>query len=85
MLLDAKEDNFLCAVWQTSATAAISWVDISTGHFFAQHIPENKLLDELLRLGPAECLMPDCRGELFEAQARKLTKDITQLTGAITD
>jgi DNA mismatch repair protein MutS len=84
ILLDAKEDNFLCAVsLTTNAKAAISWVDISTGHFFAQDIPEKNLLDELLRLGPAECLLPDRRGELFEAETRKLTRDISQLTGAI--
>ncbi len=84
ILLNAKEDNFLCAVnLGNKANAAISWVDISTGHFFVQRLPEDKLLDELLRLSPAECLLPDRRGELFEAETRKLTKDITQLTNAI--
>ena len=84
ILLDAKDDNFLCAVSLTiNAKAAISWVDISTGHFFAQDIPEKNLLDELLRLSPAECLLPDRRGELFEAETRKLARDISQLTGAI--
>ena len=84
ILLDAREDNFLCAVsLGTNATAAISWVDISTGHFFVQELPEKNLLDELLRLSPAECLLPDRRGELFEAAAKKLARDITQLTGTI--
>jgi DNA mismatch repair protein MutS len=82
--LDAKKDNFLCAVNITAnSTAAISWVDISTGHFFVQDIPEKNLLDELLRLSPAECLLPDRRGELFEAETKKLARDIAQLTGAI--
>ena len=84
MLLEAKEDNFLCAVGLgNKGMAALSWVDISTGHFFAQQLSEEKLLDELLRLSPAECLMADRRGELFEAETKKLTKDITQLTNAI--
>jgi len=84
MLLTAKEDNFLCAVSLGSKhDAAISWVDISTGHFFVQSVPENRLLDELLRLAPAECLLADRRGELFEAETRKLTAEITQLTNAI--
>ncbi|GAG17868.1 unnamed protein product, partial [marine sediment metagenome] len=84
ILLDAKEDNFLCAVGLgTKQEAAISWVDISTGHFFVQQLPEKKLLDELLRLSPAECLLPDRRGELFEAETRELAKNITQLTNAI--
>jgi DNA mismatch repair protein MutS len=84
MLLNSTEDNFLCAIsLGVNSSAAVSWVDISTGHFFVQSIPEEKLLDELLRLSPAEVLLPDRRGELFEAQGRKLAKDITQLTGAI--
>jgi len=84
ILLDAKEDNFLCAVGLGSKQqAAISWVDISTGHFFVQELPEGKLLDELLRLSPAECLLPDRRGELFEAETRKLAADVEQLTRAI--
>jgi DNA mismatch repair protein MutS len=83
-LLTAKEDNFLCAVsLGTKHKAAISWVDISTGHFFAQELPEEKLLDELLRLSPAECLLADRRGELFEAETKKLIRDITQLTNAV--
>ena len=84
MLLNAKEDNFLCAIsLGTRSEAVISWVDISTGHFFVQELPEAKLLDELLRLSPAECLLADTRGELFEAETKKLTRDITQLTSAI--
>ena len=84
MLLDAKEDNFLCAVSLTAGdAAAISWVDISTGHFFVQQLPEQNLLDELLRLSPAECLLADRRGELFEAETRKLAADIERLTAAI--
>jgi len=84
MLLTAKEDNFLCAVsLGTKQRAAMSWVDISTGHFFVQELPEEKLLDELLRLSPAECLLADRRGELFEAETKKLIRDITQLTDAV--
>jgi len=84
MLLNAKEDNYLCALYLGSkCTASLSWIDISTGHFFVQQIPENNLLDELLRLNPSECLLADRRGELFEAQSRKMTEQISQLTGAI--
>lgn len=84
VMLKAKEDNFLCAAaLGTKGQAAVSWTDLSTGHFFVQQIPEKKLVDELLRLSPAECLMADRRGELFEAETKKLAKDISQLTGAI--
>jgi len=83
MLLDAREDNFLAAVSLGAKSAGLSWVDISTGHFFAQEVAEENILDELLRLRPKECLLPDTRGELFEAQIKKLSNDISQLTGAI--
>jgi DNA mismatch repair protein MutS len=83
ILLDEKVDNFLCAVCLGNTFADISWVDISTGHFFVQRVGERFLLDELLRLGPAECLLPQMRGELFEAELKKLAKDISQLTSAV--
>ena len=37
----------------------------------------------MLRLSPAECLLPDRRGELFEAETRKLATDVEQLTRSI--
>jgi DNA mismatch repair protein MutS len=83
MLLDARQDNFLCAVSLGAKSAALAWVDISTGHFFTLEVSEDSVLDELLRLGPKECLLPERRGELFEAETKKLAKDIAQLTGAV--
>ncbi len=83
MLLDAKSDNFLCALsLGRNSNAALSWVDISTGHFFVQEISEDKLLDEILRLSPSECLLANRRGELFEAETRKIINQIGQLTNA---
>ena len=82
MLLDEKQSNYLCAVNLGPKSAAISWVDISTGHFFAEQVPEDELLDELLRLAPAECLVPETRGELFAAEMKKLAREITQLSSA---
>ncbi|MDD5458267.1 MAG: DNA mismatch repair protein MutS [Phycisphaerae bacterium] len=84
MLLNEKEDNFLAAVsLGRNSDAAMSWVDISTGHFFIQRIAENQILDELLRLSPKEVLLADMRGELFEAETKKLAKHIGELTSAI--
>ena len=84
MLLEDKKDNFLCAIdLDVKGNAALSWVDISTGHFFVQRVAERELLSELQRLAPAECLLADRRGELFELETRKLAKDIGQLTRAI--
>ena len=68
MLLNEREDNFLCAVHLGRSEAALSWVDISTGHFFVQAVPEDKVLDEIARLGPREVLLAERRGELKPGQ-----------------
>jgi len=48
MLLEDKKDNFLCAIHlDARGHAVISWVDISTGHFFVQRVGERDLFDEL--------------------------------------
>jgi len=84
MLLEDKKDNFLCAIHlDARGHAVISWVDISTGHFFVQRVAERDLLDELQRLSPAECLLADRRGELFDAETRRLAGDVGRLTHAI--
>ena len=83
MLLDAKRDNFLCAVSMGADSAAISWVDISTGHFFARTVPERDVVDEILRIGPAECVLPDARGELFEGDIKKLSREISTQSRAV--
>ena len=84
MLLEAKEDNFLCAVsLGIQDNASLSWVDVSTGHFFVQQLPEAHLINELARLNPKECLVADSRGELFESELKKLTTTIQQQTQAI--
>ncbi|MBN1505762.1 MAG: DNA mismatch repair protein MutS [Sedimentisphaerales bacterium] len=84
MLLEDKKDNFLCAIdLNATGRAALSWVDVSTGHFFVQRVAEKDLLSELQRLAPAECLLADRRGELFELETRKLAKDVSQLIRAI--
>ena len=83
ILLAAREDNFLAAVSLGRKSAALAWVDISTGHFFVQELPESAVVDELLRLSPREVLLAECRGELFEAEQKKLAATIRQLTGAV--
>ena len=83
MLLDSRQDNFLCAVGLGAKSSALAWVDISTGHFFVQEMHEEKILDELLRISPKEVLLPETRGELFEAEMKKLSSDIAKLTSAV--
>jgi DNA mismatch repair protein MutS len=83
MLLNEREDNFLAAVYLGRKEAAISWVDISTGHFFIQSVREQQVVDELLRLGPREVLLAERRAELFAGEQKKLAEQIRQLSGAV--
>jgi DNA mismatch repair protein MutS len=82
MLLEEKQDNFLSAVSLNAKTAAISWVDISTGHFFARVVPEHTVVDEILRISPAECILPETRGELFGQEIKKIAAQVEQLSNS---
>jgi len=71
-LLDEAVGNYLAAVCfgrtiasQKTATgsgpeqAGLAWVDLSTGQFFAQLLDSRHVLDELVRLRPAECIVSE--------------------------
>lgn len=65
-LLDPRESNYLAAVVWTeektiaqSAQIGIAWAELSTGRFLAATFPASRLADELTRIGPSECLIPE--------------------------
>ncbi len=63
-LLDPKQSNYLAAICngrkkKGEPIVGMAWVELSTGRFHATSFPESKLVDELLRVGPAECLVPE--------------------------
>ncbi len=72
-LLDPRQANHLVAVHGPGAgtksfkgIAGLAWVDLSTGKFLAADVAWLRLVDELGRLAPAECLSPesDCPTDL---------------------
>jgi DNA mismatch repair protein MutS len=77
-LLDPRQCNFLAAVWPPARRGAdksaegsgqcvgLAWVELSTGKFLAAVVPLRRLADELARIQPAECLLPE---GLFEPTA----------------
>ncbi|MEJ5260131.1 MAG: DNA mismatch repair protein MutS [Anaerohalosphaeraceae bacterium] len=83
ILLNEREDNFLCAVHLGRTADALSWVDLSTGHFFIQSVPREKALDEILRLNPKEVLLAERKGDLFGAETQTLAAQIRQMTNAV--
>ena len=58
-LLEARRNNFLAAFAEVRDTAALAWVDISTGELRAMEIPSVRLGTELARLSPREVLISD--------------------------
>ncbi len=63
-LLSPKESNYLAAVVADGPAdgggdVGIGWIELSTGRFLAGVFPLARLADELARIAPAECLVPD--------------------------
>jgi len=65
-LLDPKTSNYLAAIATAtnSDRVGLSWAELSTGKLYAATIPQNQLADQLARIGPSECLVPECSKEL---------------------
>ena len=93
-LLDQREGNYLAAVFSTapqslggvqSAPAAkaapcgIAWVELSSGAFWTMSASGEHMLDELIRLRPAEVLFPE--GCSLDAPAAR--ENLRQLVGAV--
>ena len=76
-LLDPRESNFLAAVAygvprskDDEPEVGMAWADFSTGRFFAAVFPARQLADELMRIGPSECLLADDAPPLPDYVAR---------------
>jgi len=72
-LLDARKNNYLvAAITGERLPSGVGVVDVSTGEFLTTEIPfekgEAKLVEEIVRLQPAECLVrPDADPRLVES------------------
>jgi DNA mismatch repair protein MutS len=71
-MLDSKSNNYLVAAVIGDPVAGIGIVDVSTGEFLTTEIDGDRrveqLLDEIVRLEPAEVLLPENAGdELLDA------------------
>ncbi len=58
-LLDPRRNNFLASVFPEKSGIGLAWLELSTGRFIAAHVEPQNLPDELARIQPAECLVPD--------------------------
>jgi DNA mismatch repair protein MutS len=71
-MLDAKTNNYLvAAITDAKRPSGVGVIDVSTGEFLATEIGCDegleKVVEEVMRLGPAECLLLPGMDELAEA------------------
>ncbi|MCA9064672.1 MAG: DNA mismatch repair protein MutS, partial [Planctomycetaceae bacterium] len=58
-LLDPRESNFIACVAPAKTNIGLAWLELSTGRFQVSEIEPALLQDELARIRPAECLVPE--------------------------
>jgi DNA mismatch repair protein MutS len=76
-LLDQREGNYLAAVFQPNklgSEAGLAWVELSSGVFWARTVPAEGLFDELVRIAPAEVVLPE-GGPLDTPETRRRLRD----------
>ena len=67
-LLDPRESNFLACIFPTKDRVGLAWLEVSTGRFVTADLKPWHLVDEMARLRPAECLVPDDHPEIADFQ-----------------
>jgi DNA mismatch repair protein MutS len=76
-ILDSGSNNFLASAAPFEEGAGIGFLDLSTGEFLVTQITgddaHQKTLQEIARLSPAECLLPEEADELYDL-LEKLTR-----------
>jgi len=74
-LLDPRESNFLACVFPTKEACGLAWLEVSTGRFFTTDLAHDAVLDELARIHPAECLIPE------QAKQSGIVQELTRTSG----
>ncbi len=80
--LDARESNYLASLVVVRDRAGLAWVDLSTGRMQGCELAQERVLDELARLAPAELLVspetleanPDWKAEIVDHMGVALTE-----------
>ncbi|HEV2969346.1 MAG TPA: DNA mismatch repair protein MutS [Pirellulales bacterium] len=70
-LLDPHTSNYLAAI-VPGPTVGVAWVELSTGRFYAACFPPERIVDQLARIDPAECLLAEETAPPQPADSRTL-------------
>ena len=84
-LLEARRHNFLAAYAEVRDSAALAWVDISTGAFRVMPVGAARLAPELARLAPSELIVAERLDPERTAAASELGIALTPLGAASFD
>ena len=74
-LLDPRESNFLACVFPARESCGLAWIEVSTGRFFVSDLRDDAVLDEIARIQPAECLIPE------QSSQHAIIQALTQMSG----
>ena len=86
-LLEARENNFLAALHHIGGQYGLAWIEMSTGAFYVQTIPQDNLTTALDRINANEILIAD---KLLQSNALSQTfenskEKITPLSASLFD
>lgn len=82
-MLPTGANNFLASAAVTDEAVGVSFLDLSTGEFLVTEVAgfdsQERTLQEIARLNPAECLLPEEAAELNELIAKVCAAAVTTL------
>lgn len=77
-LLEGKRNNYIGAFCSSDPTRwGLSFMDLTTGEFIVTEVPEEELIDEVLRVSPSEVVIPE--SWLFEESTNPRLKVLHSL------
>ena len=84
-LLEEKRSNYLAAVVTQEDRAGLAYVDITTGEFVTTEVEKDEVEQELARIQPRECLVPErerweATDETDEQHENQLARYLKQLS-----
>lgn len=86
-LLDARSNNYLVATVLGEPLCGVGVVDVSTGEFLVTEIDSipgveltRRVVDEVARLSPAECLVPEGMDDLADAIKESTRTTVTRIS-----
>lgn len=79
-MLDPRQSNFLACVAPSKSGIGLAWLELSTGRFYLTDVEPSQLQDELARIRPAECLIPESAAQEGQFSARRAETQTFVLT-----